>query len=203
EGPVLTVLPGSRTGEVTRLAPVFGVALGQLVDLMPRVVVPVAGSVEAVVAEAVADWPVSITLLKRDVGEAASDFEERKRLAFAASDAALAASGTVALELAHAGAPMVVAYRMAPLTMAILRRMVRIGRYSLPNIIAGRDVVPELIQQDCTPGRIAAALRPLLSGGPEADGQRDAFDEIMRTLGRGGPSPAERAAESLLSVLRR
>ncbi|MBB5514723.1 lipid-A-disaccharide synthase [Rubricella aquisinus] len=197
EGPVLTVLPGSRRSEVEKLAPVFGDVTGRVGPV--RVVVPAAPGVVDMVEAQVAKWPVPVTVLDprgMDPEAAAA----RKRVAFAASDAALAASGTVALELAAARTPMVIAYKMSWLTFAIMSRMIKTPHVSLVNILTKSSVVPELLQQECTPDRIAQALRPILGG--ESD-QATACDKVMEMLGRGGEAPGLRAARSVLSALTR
>ena len=152
---VLTVLPGSRGGEVSRLLPIFGAALRRLeATLGPfRVAVPTVETVAERVTAGVRDWPGGPVVLR---GAAA------KYDAFTASRAALAASGTVALELALAGVPMVIAYRLNPLTEALLDRLLHVRRYSLVNLLLDQPVVPELVRGDCNPERIAAELGTLI-----------------------------------------
>ena len=198
EGPVIAVLPGSRRGEVDRLAPVFGEALGRMPPA--RYVLPAAGHVVGEVRDAVANWPVEVTLLD-PTGMAPEAAEHRKRCAMAAADAALAASGTVALELAMADTPFVSAYRMAPLSAYIIRRMVKVRSANLVNILLDDAVIPELLQEDCTPERIVGALAPLL--GPKGEAQAGRQAEAMALLGLGGENPGDRAAGSILTALGR
>ena len=190
--PILTVLPGSRAGEVARLAPVFGRALEIVLAARPDtdVVVPVAPGRRAQVAEAVARWPGAPVLTGEDW--------PARRAAYAASTAALAASGTVSLELAAQGCPMVVAYDMAPLTRAILSRLIRTDTVTLVNLVTETRAVPEFLGRDCRPEPIAAALIGLLD---QPETQDAALSDAMRLLGRGGPDPGRRAARSVLDRL--
>jgi len=146
------------------------------------------------------DWPVPTHVLDpRAVPgpEAAA----RKRAAFGLADAALAASGTVTLELAVAGAPMVSVYRTSAITAAIVRRLVSVDTANLINLVAGRRVVPEFLQEHARPGVVADALGPLLTDSPARRSQIAAFDGVVDALGRKGPSPATLAARSVLGAL--
>lgn len=203
-GPLLTVLPGSRRGEVARLAPVFAAALRQVATAVPRVTVavPAALSVAGQVAEAVRGWDMPVRLLDPR-GMSPEAAEARKFACFAASDAALAASGTVTLELAAMGCPMVSAYRMNHLTSLLVRRLIRVPSANLVNILAGRKAVPEFLQEYCTPGALAGALLPLLVGGPEREAQLAAEDEALEMVGRGGAPPPVRAARAVLAAVAR
>src|SRR4029077_2564504 len=117
------------------------------------------------------------------------------------SNAAFAASGTVALELAMAREPSVIAYRGSPLTHAVVRGMVKVEHAHLLNLTLGRTVVPELIQQDCTPERLAAAGELLLSDAAARNAQIEACQEALHRLGLGGISPGLRAADAVLAVI--
>jgi lipid-A-disaccharide synthase len=156
EAPLICVLPGSRLSEVRRLADPFGQAVGLLADRHPdlRAVVPTVEAVAEAVTAAVRSWPVGALIVR---GEA------EKQRAFAASHAALAASGTVSVELAAAGVPAVIGYRVNPLTAAIGRRMATVTHVGLPSLVLGRPVQPELLQKDCTPDKLADAVDRLLS----------------------------------------
>jgi lipid-A-disaccharide synthase len=191
---VLTVLPGSRRGEVTRLLPIFGETVARLARRHSglRVVVPTVPNVAPLVGPAVAAWPVP-TLV---VGGDAEKFD-----AFAASRAALACSGTVALELALAGLPAVVAYKVNPITAAIVRRLIRVPYVNLVNIMLGRMLVPELLQDDCTPERLEAAVGTLLSEGDARQAQIAGVRDVAAWLGAGGEAPSRRAAAVVLSVV--
>jgi lipid-A-disaccharide synthase len=197
-GPLVLALPGSRRSEVARLTPVFRAALAQLAEARPglRVVVPAAHDVAGKVAAAVADWPGAPVLIDpREPGAAAE-----KRAAFAAADVALAASGTVSLELAAAGTPMVIAYDGGWISHQIIGRMLRVDTVTLVNLVSGTRTVPEFLGRDCRPGPIAAALGEVLDApGP----QQRAMAATMARLGAGGDPPGLRAARAVLEGLGR
>jgi lipid-A-disaccharide synthase len=192
DAPLLVVLPGSRRGEVGRHLPIFADAVAFLAQRFPGLVVavPVTETVRAQVAEAVAPWP-----LRAIVADRAEKYD-----AFAAGNAAIAASGTVALELAMARLPMIVAYRVNPLTHALLRRIVKVDYVNLINLVLGRDAVPELIQQDCTPEKLAAAVAHLMNDAGARAQQIEDCAEGLRRLGQ-GQSPGLRAADTVLAVI--
>ncbi|OWJ78865.1 lipid-A-disaccharide synthase [Haematobacter genomosp. 1] len=192
EEPLLLVLPGSRRGEVERLAPVFGATIAALPD-RPRVVLPTVRGVADLVAEVTARWPVRPLIVPPDA-------PEMKRAAFGAADAALAASGTVSLELAAADVPMVIAYRFNALTWMMIRRLVKIDTATLVNLVSDTRAVPEFIGENCRPEKIAPALAELLSGGPLRAVEAEAMATTMERLGRGGEPPGLRAARSVLRV---
>ncbi len=192
DAPVICVLPGSRRGEVGRLAGDFGLALSLLAERYPglRPVVPTIETVAPTVRDLAAGWPGSPIVVQG----AAERYD-----AMAASNAALAASGTVALELALARVPTVIAYRVAPLTHFIVRRMLSTDFGNLVNIIENREIVPELIQGDCRPDRLAAALERML--GPDGEAQAEAVQPALAQLGLGGEAPARRAAQAVLDII--
>ncbi len=192
-GPLLLALPGSRRGEVARLAPVFGEVVGRLKARHPdlRVALPTVRGVAGLVRQLTADWPVVPEIIE-DAGA--------KRGAFAAADVALAASGTVSLELAANGVPMVIAYDMHPLTLWLMRRAALIDTVTLVNLVSDTRVVPEFIGSDCRADRIAPAIEAVLA---RPGAQRAAMDVTMERLGRGGEAPGLRAARSVLAALRR
>ena len=194
--PLLTVLPGSRRGEVARLLPIFARTLLLLQqrhrDL--RIVVPTTANVADAVARAVEAWPVPSIVLRG----AAEKYD-----AFAASNVALAASGTVALELAMAKLPAVIAYRINNLTHAYFSRVVKVDYANLINVILGREAVPELLQYDCTAEKLAAAVGHLLDDKPARDAQIEACQEALRVLGYGGTSPSLRAADEVVATIAR
>ncbi|MCF7700212.1 lipid-A-disaccharide synthase [Loktanella sp. M215] len=190
-GPVVLALPGSRRGEVSRLADRFGGALRLLQQTSPglRVVVPSAGPVADMVRQVTQDWPGQPVLIAP--GDAAA-----KRAAFRAADVALAASGTVSLELAAAGTPMVIAYDMNWLSRQIIGQMLLVDTVTLVNLVSDTRTVPEFIGADCTSSRIADGLRAVLAD-PQA--QQAAMALTMDRLGRGGDAPGLRAARSVLA----
>ena len=191
---LVCVLPGSRHSEVSRLLPPFAATLARLAPRRPdlRAVVPTVETVADEVAAAVRSWPVPATVVSG----------QRERYdAFAAARAALAASGTVTLELAMAGLPAVVGYRVNPATAALVRRLLRVPHAALPNLLAGRAVVPELLQDDCRPELLAPALERLLDDDAARAEQRKGYDEALDRLGRGGESPSRRAATAILKLM--
>lgn len=197
--PLLLVLPGSRKGEVSRLAPRLGAALRPVLAAHPglRVVVPAAAPVAEMVIAAVADWPLVPKVLDPrglDVDTAA----HAKRVAFAAADAALAASGTVALELAAADTPMVSAYDMNWLSRRIVQRMMQIDTANLINIVSDTRTVPEFIGAECRSDLIAQGVLDLLQ---DPEPQRAAMQTTMDLLGRNGEDPGLRAARAVLARL--
>jgi lipid-A-disaccharide synthase len=198
DAPLALILPGSRRGEVSRIAPVLGRALAQMVEARPglRAVLPAAGPVVGLLTEMMVDWPVKPILL--DPREDMETAMAEKRAAFRAADVAIAASGTVSLELAASATPMVIAYDMNRLTRSLIKRMLRIDTVTLVNLVSDSRHVPEFINQECQPEPIAqAALRVL--DAPEA--QRQAMAVTMERLGAGGEAPGMRAARAVLARL--
>ena len=164
-----------------------------------RVVVPAAAPVASAVIDAVGTWPGDpIVLDPRDNPDATA----RKRAAFKASDVALAASGTVSLELAASGTPMVVAYDMNWLTWQVMSRMVKVDTVTLVNLVTETKTVPEFLGPDCKPDAISKALTDLLSDPMACEAQKSAMAEAMTALGRGDEPPGLRAARSVLGVLK-
>ncbi len=200
---LLVLLPGSRRGEVSRLAPIFAQVLARLRAADPDLaavvptVGPVADQVAALMPPDAQGWPKLLD--PRAMGEGAAG--ALKRAAFAAGDAALAASGTVSLELAAAGTPMVIAYRVNWLTAQIARQLIRLETVTLVNLVSGTRAVPELIQEECTPERILPQVARLLEDPAARATQRAAADRAMSELGRGGEAPGLRAARSVLGRL--
>ncbi len=198
EAPLLMVLPGSRRGEVARLVGPFGETVRAVVAARPelRVVVPAAVPVAGMVREAVAGWPGAPVVVAPDADLDGAE----KRAAFRAADVALAASGTVSLELAASGTPMVIAYDMAWLSRQIIGRMLRVDTVTLVNLVSGTRLVPEFLGPRCRAGLIAPAVLGLLDA-PGA--QADALEVTMERLGRGGEAPGLRAARAVLDGLGR
>jgi lipid-A-disaccharide synthase len=192
---VLCLLPGSRRGEVARLLPIYRRTVTALRERHPGLVLvlPTIDHVADAVGEATRSWPVPVTIVR---GEA------EKFAAFAASDVALAASGTVLLELAMAGLPAVVAYKMNPLTGWLARRLVKSRFASLVNVILDRLVVPELLLEECTPDRLSSALAGLLDDEAARAAQMAGYRESLVRLGQGGPAPSLRAADDVLAIMR-
>lgn len=194
EPPVLLVLPGSRRSEVRHHAAAFGATLAQLrqqgVAFTP--VLPTTPRLEALVREVSADWPVQPQIV---VGEHA------KRTAFRTARAALAKSGTVTLELAIAGVPMVTAYRAGSVEVWIARRVVKLSTVILANLVIGDNVVPEFLQEDCVPEKLVPALREVLADTPARRRQLDAFAKIDAILSTGTDTPSGRAAAIVVDAM--
>ena len=192
--PVVVLMPGSRRSEAPRLLPVFGQAVRLLADAVPGLVpvVPVSPVVAGAVAEAVAGWPVRPVVVTE---------VDDKHDAYAAAGAALTKSGTSTLELALAGVPMAVTYRVNPVTAAVARRLIRVPHVAMVNLLAGCEVVPELMQGDCTAEKLAATVRHLLCDPAAAQAQRDAFRPLLDGLRPPAGTPSEAAAREVLGVL--
>ncbi|MBX8563408.1 lipid-A-disaccharide synthase [Pseudomonas cichorii] len=187
DGPVVALMPGSRGGEVGRLGSLFFDTAERLLAQRPdlRFVLPCASPQRrAQVEQLLQGRDLPVTLL-----------DGRSHVALAACDAVLIASGTATLEALLYKRPMVVAYRLAPLTFWILKRLVKSPYVSLPNLLAQRLLVPELLQDDATPEALARTLLPLLDDG---QAQTVGFDEIHRTLRR---DASNQAADAVLSLL--
>ncbi len=191
---VLVLMPGSRRSEAGRLLPVYEATLALLAPRFPTLVpvMPTAASVAEHVAAATASWPAR-PLIVTDIVE--------KHDAYAAAVAALTKSGTSTLELALARVPMAVTYRVNPLTAAIARRLIRVPHVAMVNLLAGRTVVPELLQQDCRPDRLAATLAALIEDRKSAADQRAAFRDVTASLAPPRGTPSAAAAAEVLAVL--
>jgi lipid-A-disaccharide synthase len=189
--PILVVLPGSRTSEVSRLMRPFGQALAKLHGhgIGFEVVLPAVPSVRGLIEQGVAGWPLRPHLVEGD---------EDKFRAFKLATAALAASGTVTLELALAGTPTVVAYKVDPVIAPIALRLIKAPSVVLPNLVLGQNVYPEFIQEACTPATLAEALAPLLADTPERAAQCTALAGIPAALQVEGLTPSEAAAAIVL-----
>ena len=198
DAPVLMVLPGSRRGEVARLGPIFGEAVREVCAARPdlRVVIPTTASRADDVRALVADWP-GCPVVVAPQGEAEAD-TARKAAAFGAADYALAASGTVSLELAAADVPMVIAYDAAWLSRQIIAWMLKIDTLTLVNLVSETRAVPEFNGKDCRAELIAPGVLRMMEN-PGA--QRDAMRVTMERLGRGGEAPGLRAARAVLKRL--
>jgi lipid-A-disaccharide synthase len=190
--PLVLVLPGSRRSEVRRLGQVFGAAAAKVAAARPDVEFAVATlpGLRHEIEPMLAAFPVRPRVVTEEV---------EKFSCFRRARAALAASGTVTLELALAGVPMVAAYRVPLVEELIARLLLKVEAVTLPNLVLGEHVVPELIQRDCTAENLAAALLPLLEEGPIRRRQREAFVRLDSALKIGEP-PSARAAELLLQL---
>lgn len=197
DAPVLLALPGSRRSEVERLSDVFGAALQEFLSKHPdmRVVVPTAPHVADLVRQKTTSWPGRPVVLSHDDPEIAA---AHKRAGFATAELALAASGTVSLELAATQTPMVIAYKFSWLTYKIMESMALIDTVTLVNLVSDTRVIPECLGPACLPENIAQALSEVRAN-PQA--QADAMRVTMERLGQGGEAPGLRAARAVLARL--
>ena len=194
EQSVLSVLPGSRSGELRRHQPVFGATIRALARRFAglRVLVPTLPQHRAAVRAATESWAAPVTVVES---------RAEKYAAYAASNAALTVSGTATLELALGGVPMIVCYRVNPLTAVIARYVLRVPHIAMANIIAERRAAPEFVQRDCTAERLIPALDRLLRDTGHQKDQIRSFRRIAERLGHGGPPPSERAAATVLDLI--
>ena len=194
--PLLLVLPGSRTTEIRRLTEIFGAAIGQVADRVGPIelVLPTLPHLSGALRSASSGWTVKPRIVTTPA---------EKWAAFRCARAALAASGTVTLELALAGVPTVAAYRLST-PEEIVARLIRLNANLTSNILAnlviGENVVPEFVQQQCTPNRLAEALMPLLSDTPERRRQVEGFSQLDAIMG--GDAPSAKAADIVLDFAR-
>lgn len=193
DAPLLLVLPGSRPSEITRMTPVFEATVKRLMAADPalEIAVVAAGTVAADVAGRVAAWPFRAHLVQ----------EVDKYDAMKAANVALATSGTVSTELALAGAPMVIAYRIDGLSYLLMKNLVTAKHITLFNIAADERIAPEFIQNDATPEKLTEAVGRLLSDPQAAAEQAARQTAALDLMGRGGPDPSELAADAVLRVI--
>ena len=193
--PILAIFPGSRNGEIKRLWPIFKASAERLTAQITnlRIVIQVQPNLITRMQTETAGWHITPLIIPNT---------ESKKDLFAAANAAIAKSGTIGLECALAGLPSIVAYRASALTAALLRRIIKIPYVNLANILADKLIIPELIQENCTPEKISEALLPLLRDTAEREAQRRALEHIAAMLGtKDAQSPSEKAAEIILGML--
>ena len=202
--PVLAVLPGSRRSEINVLEPVFGQAVRLFLEHRPdyAVIVPAAPAVSELLAARIGGWPTGVHLLST-AGRTAGEAETRKRAAFRMADIALAASGTVVLELAQTETPMVAAYDMKWLSRQLVASMLQVDTVNLVNLVVGDRVVPELLGSRCRPDAILEQLMEIADAGAARESQCTAFRTALGLLGKGQEDPGLRAARAVLDVIRR
>jgi lipid-A-disaccharide synthase len=194
--PVLLVLPGSRRSEVRHHLPVLGETLGRLSERgMPfELILPTMPYLRDAIVEGIKNWPVQPKVI---VGE------EEKRAAFRIAHAALVKSGTATLELAIAGVPMVAAYKGGNVEAWVLRRAIRVSSVILANLVIGENVVPEFLQEECAPDKLAPALHDILVDSPLRQRQIEAFGKLDTIMSTGNQPPSVRAADIVLATLHR
>jgi lipid-A-disaccharide synthase len=195
--PVLLILPGSRMGEIRRLLSVFADAVRLVRDRVGplEVIIPTLPHLIKTIEEASKHW---------DASPAVTADPAEKEAAFRVARAALAKSGTVTLELALAGIPMVAAYKVSSIEYVTVGPAIRkrISSIILPNLLLGENTVPEILQQHCTPATLADALVPLFDQTPQRQRQIDAFSRLDSIMEIGSSMPAARAASIVLDVAR-
>jgi lipid-A-disaccharide synthase len=194
--PVLLMLPGSRPGEIQRLLGVFGEAVQLVSERLGalEVVVPTVPQVEDAIRQQTRGWKLPPRILVETAD---------KQAAFRVARVALAKSGTITLELALAGIPMVAAYRLSWLEAAVGRRLIKVPSVILANLVIGENVVPEFIQEACTPENLAAALMPLFGDTAQRRSQIEAFSRLDEIMQIGTRAPARCAADIVLDAARR
>lgn len=190
--PVLVVLPGSRVSEVSRLMEPFGEVVRQVAARFPglKVVLPAVSSLRPMIEERAENWPVRPQIVSGDAA---------KISAFQRARVALAASGTVSLELALARLPMVIGYRVEQV-MAPLRFLMLAHSVVLPNLVIGRNAIPEFLHKECTADRMAEAVIALMEDGVARNAQLTALDETAERLAT-GEVPSVNAAHMVLSLI--
>ncbi|MBV8939410.1 MAG: lipid-A-disaccharide synthase [Alphaproteobacteria bacterium] len=193
ETPLLALLPGSREGEIRRHMPIFAPAIVKLAETHPGLAIaaPVHQRLLPMLAKFFKGCPLRAVVVSDD---------QDRRGALAASTIALAKSGTVSLEVAQAGVPQIVAYRAHPVSAWVLRRMINIPQVNLINIMAGEEVIPELLQEDCTSSALAEALEALMNDPQAAAHQVEIASAQLEKLRIPGDDPATRAAKVVLNL---
>jgi lipid-A-disaccharide synthase len=194
--PVLLVLPGSRRSEIRHHLAVFGETLDRLAaeGVAFEPILPTMPHLQEAVREGVKNWKVEPRIV---IGE------PEKRAAFRIARAALAKSGTVTLELALAGVPMVTAYKVGAVEAWIMRRAIRVNSVILANLVVGENVVPEFLQEECTTDKLSRALREVLEDSPLRRRQVEAFAKIDTIMSTGDQPPSVRAADIVLAAMRK
>lgn len=189
---VLLALPGSRMGEISRLVDMFGETIRRTTAIAGpcRIVVPTLKSISNEIRIRTSDWDNILII----------DDEGEKYDAFAAADAAIAASGTVSLELAMAGVPSLIVYRVAPLSAFIAKRLIRVKYASIVNLILDKPAIPEFLQENCTPENMTPVLADLLRAGRERDTQMGEISKALDALKPGDDRPSVAAARVVLNV---
>jgi len=190
---LLLLLPGSRRGEISRHLPVFGQTQARIAAEMGpvRTAIVTLPHLASAIGDGTADWGDKPLII---------DAAGEKYDTMAAADVALAASGTVSLELALTGTPSVIAYRMNPLTAWFAKRLVKVPYASIVNLVLERGAIPEKLLSDCTPEALAVELKTLFGDGQKRDNQRSAYEEALKALRPAGGSPSQAAARAVLSA---
>ena len=194
-GNLLLVLPGSRHNEVERLLPDFLEVVRLMQEKYPdwTYVIPTVSTVANHVKSLVAQSGLPVQIIEG---------QEARHLAFQDADIAIAASGTVALELAIVKVPHIIAYKVPKLTEWIARHFIHIQYVNLTNILLGREIVPELLQQDCNPKNILSYIEKFMNKQPPYSRQMEGFDKVRKLLGMGEQTPSANAARAILNLIK-
>lgn len=192
--PVLALLPGSRFSEIRPLLPIFRETVAKVRETIPNIVclLPAVHHLQSAVRAMTENWPAPLHVLDGDADKFAT---------FGTADAALAASGTVTTELALAGVPMVVAYRLGSLTYAFAKAIVRVKYVTLVNLLLEREAVPEFLQNRCRPDLMAPVLIRLLQNNDAREQQKRDLCDAVHLLGLDEEAPSLRAARALLEFV--
>lgn len=194
---IITVLPGSRKNEVSKLLPVFLQAVAKLQEENKNYffVIPTVKTVSENVKKMVKASGQKILIVEN---------QNDRYGAFRSSSAAIAASGTVALELAICDVPHIIAYKVSPLTALLVKRFLKIEFVNLSNILIGREIVPELLQERCVAGNIASYIQHFINQDDDwYEKQKEGFAKVREILGQGEQKPSENAADIILSLIRK
>ncbi len=191
---IITILPGSRKNEVSRLLPEFLLAAEDLnaAEKDLYFVIPTVKTVSSMVKEGLKDTKLNILVV---------DSQEDRYGAFRASEAAIAASGTVALELAICDIPHIIAYKVAPLTAFLAKKFLHIQFVNLSNILLGREIIPELLQERCVRSNIKKYTLDLLNKTELYDRQKEGFIKVQKILGKGEQTPSQNACDVVLNLI--
>lgn len=193
---IMLVLPGSRRNEVERLLPDFLEVVRKMIEKHPNewsYVIPTVSTVADHVKNMVKASGLPITIVEG---------QDERHLAFQDADVAIAASGTVALELAIVNVPHIIAYKVPKLTEWLARRFLHIQYVNLTNILLGREIVPELLQQDCEPNNILSYIEKFIAKQPPYNRQMEGFDKVRKLLGMGEQTPSANAAAAILNLIK-
>ena len=193
---VILLLFGSRRTEIARHIPEFLETISLLREMVGsfRVITVASPYTKDIISKAIKAWPYDITL----ISDPSQKFD-----AFAASDVSLAASGTVALELAMAMVPSIIAYRTNPFTAWFVKRLIKISFANLVNLTLEREVIPEFLFERCQANLMAPALQKLITSGHARIQQSEGYAEALRQLGKGGEAASQRAALTIIEVIKK
>lgn len=192
---IITILPGSRKNEVSRLLPVFMEAAQELLDTDKDFyfVLPTVKTVSNMVKTELKNYDLPVLVVEN---------QQDRYGAFRASSAAIAASGTVALELAICDIPHIIAYKVAPLTAFLAKRFLHIQFVNLSNILLGREIIPELLQERCIKGNIRNYILDLLRHEDLYNRQMDGFAKVRKILGQGEHTPSQNACDIIQEIIK-